>query len=204
MTGSIILVRTYLVLYSVGKRKLLLLLVHPHDILILQLYSCYHTCLRAVVTITVYTWQLDLRVTVHAWSAQSRDWNAISGFWECAMQSRDCANSQIARTYISWVNAKLYPECCLQNTTNISCTGVCTLRLSFLAIFHNCHHSSSRYNLSWLPSWKKTINRLQHQEYTERHMTYIDNNRERKIAIQLTSVGVTHSWPYNLYNSECF
>ena len=55
MTGSIILVRTYLVLYSVGKRKLLLLLVHPHDILILQLYSCYHTCLRAVVTITVYT-----------------------------------------------------------------------------------------------------------------------------------------------------
>ena len=30
-------------------------------------------------------------------SEQSRDWHAISGFWECAAQSRDCANSQIAR-----------------------------------------------------------------------------------------------------------
>jgi len=30
-------------------------------------------------------------------SAQSRDWHAISGFWECTAQSRDCTNSQIAR-----------------------------------------------------------------------------------------------------------
>ena len=30
-------------------------------------------------------------------NAQSRDWNAISGFRECATQSRVCANSQIAR-----------------------------------------------------------------------------------------------------------
>ena len=30
-------------------------------------------------------------------AVQSRDWNAISEFWECATQSRDCTNSQIAR-----------------------------------------------------------------------------------------------------------
>ena len=33
-------------------------------------------------------------------SAQSQYWHAISGFWECVAQSRDCANSQMARTDI--------------------------------------------------------------------------------------------------------
>ena len=29
------------------------------------------------------------------YNLQSQDWNAISGFWLCATQSRDCANFQI-------------------------------------------------------------------------------------------------------------
>ena len=32
-----------------------------------------------------------------SYSAQSWDWNAISGFWECATQSPDCTDSQIAQ-----------------------------------------------------------------------------------------------------------
>jgi len=34
---------------------------------------------------------------LHKPSAQSRDWLAISGFWECAAQSRVCTNSHISR-----------------------------------------------------------------------------------------------------------
>ena len=44
-----------------------------------------------------------------------------------------------------------YPECCRQNTTAVSRT-ICTLWLSFVAIFHNwCHSYSPCKNLTYNP-----------------------------------------------------
>ena len=62
------------------------------------------TAYEAVFHPASYTYTVDrslsgvlakLKFVDCAW--KSRDWNAISGFWECATQSRDCANSQLVQ-----------------------------------------------------------------------------------------------------------
>ena len=45
-------------------------------------------------------------------AAQSRDWHAISGFWECAAQSQDCANSQIAQNIYIPIGIKFFSRVC--------------------------------------------------------------------------------------------
>ena len=61
--------------------------------MILRLYTCY---------------------TISRLGVQSRDWNAISKFWECPTQSQDCTNSQIAQN----INIHTYIHTCVQTRTD--------------------------------------------------------------------------------------
>ena len=75
------------------------------------------------------------------------------------------------------------------------------LRLSFLAVFHNCHHSST------LAETKLYENLTFHMQprlsCTELYMPDNNNNNSyniRKIPIQLTSVGLAHIHPNYIYD----
>ena len=52
--------------------------------------------------------------TISRLGVQSRDWNAISKFWECPTQSQDCTNSQIAQN----INIHTYIHTCVQTRTD--------------------------------------------------------------------------------------
>ena len=84
-----------------------------------------------------------------------------------------------------------------------------TPRLSFLAMFHKCRHSSSPRSMPEHQVVRKSYLhsacslhycvKLQHQEYTERRTTQNNNN----IAIEHTSGGLAHARPNYVLETLC-
>ena len=66
------------------------------------LYQLWCACIIwRLHTIVAQSRDRTISVQYRDWSW---DWNTLSGFWECEMQSQDYVNSQIAQNIHSWQN----------------------------------------------------------------------------------------------------